>query len=121
MLRTRVDALNLLVPQDREGNFSKSLFARYQRSEKALLLSLMEIYIKLSPLVGNQNHRNALRHVFSSSRPIYLSRSFLPGIDRGQSGSASPMIHCSPDSCPMNMNMVDTCPQPDLRVRPRSG
>jgi transposase-like protein len=41
-----VDALNLLVPQDREGNFSKSLFARYQRSEKALLLSLMEIYLK---------------------------------------------------------------------------
>jgi transposase-like protein len=46
MLRTRVGTLNLLVPQDREGNFSSSLFARYQRSEKALLLSLMEMYLK---------------------------------------------------------------------------
>lgn len=46
MLRTRVGTLNLLVPQDREGNFSTSLFARYQRSEKALLLSLMEMYLK---------------------------------------------------------------------------
>lgn len=46
MLRTRVGTLNLLVPQDREGTFSTSLFARYQRSEKALLLSLMEMYLK---------------------------------------------------------------------------
>lgn len=45
-LRTRVGTLNLLVPQDREGNFSTSLFARYQRSEKALLLSLMQMYIQ---------------------------------------------------------------------------
>ena len=46
MLRTRVGTLNLLVPQDREGNFSSALFGRYQRSEKALLLSLMEMYLK---------------------------------------------------------------------------
>ena len=45
MIRTRVGTLNLLVPQDREGTFSSSLFARYQRSEKALLLSLMEMYL----------------------------------------------------------------------------
>jgi transposase-like protein len=30
-LRTRVGALNLLVPQDREGTFSTRLFSRYQR------------------------------------------------------------------------------------------
>jgi len=41
-----VGTLNLLVPQDREGNFSTSVFARYQRSEKALLLSLMQMYVK---------------------------------------------------------------------------
>ena len=46
MLRTRVGTLNLLVPQDRDGSFSSTLFARYQRSEKALLLSLMEMYLK---------------------------------------------------------------------------
>lgn len=46
MLRTRVGTLNLLVPQDREGAFSTSLFARYQRNEKALVLALMEMYVE---------------------------------------------------------------------------
>jgi len=45
MLRTRVGTLNLLVPQDREGNFSTSMFGRYQRSEKALVLLIMEMYV----------------------------------------------------------------------------
>jgi putative transposase len=45
-LNTRVGTLELLVPQDREGTFSTSLFARYQRNEKALVLSLMEMYIE---------------------------------------------------------------------------
>ncbi len=45
-LRTRVGTLNLLVPQDREGTFSTRLFARYQRSEKALVLALMEMYVE---------------------------------------------------------------------------
>ncbi len=46
MLRTRVGALNLLVPQDREGTFSTRLFSRYQRNEKALCLALMEMYVE---------------------------------------------------------------------------
>ena len=46
MLRTRVGTLNLLIPQDREGTFSTSVFARYQRNEKALVLTLMEMYIQ---------------------------------------------------------------------------
>src|SRR5215207_8635161 len=45
-LRTRVGTLNLLVPQDREGTFSTRHFARCQRNEKALLLSLMEMYVE---------------------------------------------------------------------------
>jgi transposase-like protein len=45
-LRTRVGTLNLLVPQDREGSFCTSLFARYQRNEKALVLALMEMYVE---------------------------------------------------------------------------
>jgi transposase-like protein len=43
---TRVGDLELLVPQDREGTFSTVLFCRYQRSEKALCLSLMEMYLQ---------------------------------------------------------------------------
>jgi transposase-like protein len=44
-LNTRVGTLTLQVPQDRDGTFSTQLFARYQRSEKALILALMEIYV----------------------------------------------------------------------------
>lgn len=44
-LRTRVGTLNLLVPQDRDGTFSTKIFDRYQRSEKALVLAMMEMYI----------------------------------------------------------------------------
>lgn len=34
------------IPRDRNGDFSTELFERYQRSEKALLLSLSEMYIQ---------------------------------------------------------------------------
>jgi putative transposase len=43
---TRVGNLRLLVPQDREGTFKTELFERYQRSEKALVLSLMDMYLQ---------------------------------------------------------------------------
>jgi len=37
-----VGTLELLLPQDRGGRFQTQLFEGYQRSEKALLSSLME-------------------------------------------------------------------------------
>lgn len=43
---TAVGDLSLMVPQDRDGTFSPSLFARYQRSDKALVLALMEMYVQ---------------------------------------------------------------------------
>ena len=43
---TRLGDLELLIPLDRDGTFSTSLFERYQRSEKALVLSLMEMYVQ---------------------------------------------------------------------------
>jgi len=45
-LKTRVGTLELLVPQDREGRFRTDLFERYQRSEKALVLALVEMYLQ---------------------------------------------------------------------------
>lgn len=45
-LTTRVGTLELRVPQDRDGSFSTELFGRYQRSEQALVLSLMEMYLQ---------------------------------------------------------------------------
>ncbi len=44
-LTTRVGTLHLRVPQVREGTFSTELFARYQRSEQALILTLMEMVV----------------------------------------------------------------------------
>ena len=44
-LVTRVGVLELRVPQDRAGRFSTELFDRYQRSEKALVAALAEMYI----------------------------------------------------------------------------
>src|SRR5689334_12229971 len=45
-LITRVGTLELRVPQDRQGRFSTELFERYQRSEKALVASLIEMYVQ---------------------------------------------------------------------------
>lgn len=45
-LVTRVGTLELRVPQDREGRFSTRLFERYQRSEKALVGALAEMYVQ---------------------------------------------------------------------------
>lgn len=44
-LTTRVGTLTLRLPQVREGQFSTELFARYQRSEQALVLPLMEMVV----------------------------------------------------------------------------
>jgi transposase-like protein len=44
-LTTRVGPLVLHVPQVRDGSFSPALFARYQRSEQALILALMEMVL----------------------------------------------------------------------------
>ena len=38
----RVGTLALRVPQDRDGTFSTEVFARYQRTEQALVLTLLE-------------------------------------------------------------------------------
>jgi len=45
-LVTRVGTLELRVPQDRAGRFSIELFERYQRSEKALVGTLAEMYVQ---------------------------------------------------------------------------
>ena len=44
-LITRVGKLELRVPQDRDGRFSTALFERYQRSERALVAALAEMYV----------------------------------------------------------------------------
>ena len=45
-LITRVGTLVLRVPQDRAGQFSTQVFEQYQRSEKALVSSLAQMYVQ---------------------------------------------------------------------------
>src|SRR5699024_4910769 len=42
---TRIGSLNLRVPRTRDGEFSPTLFERYQRNEQALLVSMLEMYV----------------------------------------------------------------------------
>lgn len=42
--KTRVGALVLEIPRDRAGLFRSSLFAKYERSEQALVLAMVEMY-----------------------------------------------------------------------------
>jgi len=43
---TRVGTLWLRVPQDRAGHFNTQVFEQYQRSEKALVASLAQMYVQ---------------------------------------------------------------------------
>jgi putative transposase len=91
-LTTRVGRLVLRVPRVRNGEFSTELFARYQRSEQAFILALMEMVVngvstrdgakvteqlcgttfskstgselcqRLDPIVQAWNHRNLREH-----------------------------------------------------------
>ena len=45
-LLTRVGTLVLRVPQDRAGQFSTQVFEQYQRSEKALVAALAQMYVQ---------------------------------------------------------------------------
>jgi putative transposase len=45
-LITRIGKIELRVPQDRQGRFRTEVFERYQRSEKALVMAMMEMYLQ---------------------------------------------------------------------------
>ena len=44
-LYTRVGPVTLRVPQARDGGFSSDIFQRYQRSEQALVLAILEMFV----------------------------------------------------------------------------
>lgn len=45
-LKTRLGSIELRIPQDRDGRFQPALFARYERTEQALVLALIEMYLQ---------------------------------------------------------------------------
>ncbi len=44
-LTTRVGSITLAIPRDRAGMFRPSLFAKYERTEQALVLAMVEMYL----------------------------------------------------------------------------
>jgi transposase-like protein len=52
-----VGTLNLAIPQTRDGGFSTALFDRYQQSEKALVLALMEMVVNGVSTPTGQDYR----------------------------------------------------------------
>ncbi|MGY4289649.1 transposase-like protein [Bradyrhizobium sp. LM2.7] len=67
-LITRVGKIELKVPQDRQGRFSTELFERYQRSEKALVAALAEMYVQgVSTRKVKQVTEELVGHAFSAS------------------------------------------------------
>ncbi len=44
-ITTRVGTIELEVPRDRDGTFRTELFERFQRSERALVLALMDMVV----------------------------------------------------------------------------
>ncbi len=67
-LVTRVGRIELRVPQDRQGRFDTEVFERYQRSEKALVSTLSEMYIQgVSPRKVKEITEELCGHAFSAS------------------------------------------------------
>ncbi len=67
-LVTRVGKLELRVPQDRKGRFSTEVFERYQRSEKALVSALAEMYVQgVSTRKVKRVTEQLCGHAFSAS------------------------------------------------------
>jgi putative transposase len=74
-LITRVGKLELRVPQDRQGHFSTQVFERYQRSEKALVSALAEMYLQgVSTRKVKQITEELCGHTFSASTISEINR-----------------------------------------------
>jgi transposase-like protein len=52
-LTARVGPLTLIIPRARDRSFSTEIFRRYQRSEQAFVLALMEMYLVKSQTCCN--------------------------------------------------------------------
>ena len=74
---TRVGKLELRVPQDRQGRFRTEVFERYQRSEKALVGALTEMYIQgVSTRKVKAITEELCGHEFSASTISRLTRTW---------------------------------------------
>jgi len=81
-LKTRIGTLNLMVPRFRNGEFSTDLFRRFQRSEQALVLALMEMVVNgVSTRKVTAITEELCGSTFSKSTVSALCASLDPAID----------------------------------------
>ncbi len=82
-LVTRVGKLELRVPQDRQGRFSTEIFERYQRSEKAFVNTLAEMYIQgVSTRKVKAVTEELCGHAFSASTVSSLNKKLDAELER---------------------------------------
>lgn len=82
-LITRVGKLELRVPQDRQGHFSTQVFERYQRSEKALVLALAEMYVHgVSTRKVKAVTEELCGHSFSASAISSMNKTLDEGLEK---------------------------------------
>jgi putative transposase len=97
-LVTRLGKIELRVPQDRQGRFATELFERYQRSEKALLAALCEMYAQgVSTRKVKAITEELIGHAFSASAISAVVKRLDGSPASRAGGSASPI----PTSCSM--------------------
>src|SRR3979490_1260765 len=82
-LITRVGKLELRGPQDRTGRFSTELFERYQRSERALVAALAEMYVQgVSTRKVKAITEELCGHEFSASAISAINKRFDQELER---------------------------------------
>jgi putative transposase len=80
---TRVGKLELRIPQDRQGHFSTQIFERYQRSEKALVSALAEMYIQgVSTRKVKAITEELCGHAFSASAISAVNKTLDESLER---------------------------------------
>jgi putative transposase len=82
-LVTRVGKLELRIPQDRQGQFSTQIFERYQRSEKALVSALAEMYTQgVSTRKVKAITEELCGHAFSASAISEVNKTMDESLER---------------------------------------
>ena len=92
-LITRVGKLELRVPQDRNGRFSTEIFERYQRSEKALVAALTQMYIQgVSTRKVQAISEELCGHSLARARSVRSIKSSMPNWDASRGGNSKASI-----------------------------
>ena len=94
-LVTRIGKLELRVPRDRDGRFSTDLFARYQRSEKALVAALAQMYVQgVSTRKVKAITEELCGHSFSAATISEINKGLDEALGRfAVSGHSEPLFH----------------------------